>query len=868
MGLNDLVRAVKSIVEGKAQLRRRFDIFNLHSFNCNIEAIAVEISSAVQVPLIFANLTSHSRGFSLDSNKMKNLFGFQFQESANSVVKVLLENFPMSVMTQGVHRSSAPVSNTSSSEGALSAPCQVCGNKHLQQVLDLGHQPLANSFTSSIAKAYAVERYPLKLVTCPLCNHVQLSHIVDRKKLFQNYLYQSNTSSTLLHYFSWLTDKIIKETASGLGGSRTVIEIACNDGSQLDYFRDKGWRTYGVDPARNLIPYARSKGHDVFEGFWGSEAFNMSLLPAPDEVDVIVAQNVLAHVESPVEFLRACARAMSSKTKLYIQTSQCEMIIEGQFDTAYHEHISFFSAHSFFEAAKLAGLHMSNFEETPVHGISCLVTFELPSEVKTVYHPGLTVVKRLKDEVRVGINTEIFYDRFEAKAMQLENWIARHLSMYSSNGHIIGGYGAAAKGIVMLHFIQKSELFSFIVDDAPLKNGLYCPGTKIPIWNTTQLASLRTIDKPLVLVIFAWNFWEEISIRIRRIFDGSGKDIICIIPFPIPTIVKLRSTASVTSLPSDIDSTNVILASLPKSTFSQPSLTVHKPKIILIANFLNAGFLLPYWIRHHAMHFDEAILVDYHSSDESVEIIQRIAPSNWRVVASRNREQDFTNATVVREELAWYAQLHVDAWVINLEISEFLITASLRNALLSRQAQSKHTLLRMSKLYSFIGPSAVTMNKLDYSLPLKHPTVGIALPYDGDDKCVQDIEGSTKMTVPYSLITQYGLVTRIDSSCDMSQAGADNGVASSSNKVDDDLLDDVFIIDYAWQQFENESGRKYCHMASKWGGNDDVCSHFPGFISGPVDLSDIHGKVVTDDTQDLHNYMNAYHKSIFATHVN
>ncbi len=124
-----------------------------------------------------------------------------------------------------------------------------------------------------------------------------------------------------------------------------MLEVACNDGSQLNQFSKYGWKTVGVDPAKNLAELARKQGHIVYTGFWGVDQF--PLLPSPDNLDIIIAQNVFAHVEDPVQFLRACVAIMSVKTKLYIQTSQCEMYETGQFDAVYHEHISFFTAHSF-----------------------------------------------------------------------------------------------------------------------------------------------------------------------------------------------------------------------------------------------------------------------------------------------------------------------------------------------------------------------------------------------------------------------------------------------------------------------------------------------------------------------------------------
>jgi 2-polyprenyl-3-methyl-5-hydroxy-6-metoxy-1,4-benzoquinol methylase len=854
LGLHDLVRAVGTIIQDKSLIKQNFEIFNLNSFNCNIEAIAVEIASAVGVPLIVANVTSTSQGFSLDSSKMENMFHFHFHESAESMVRVLLDNFPRSVMAQGVHGSTLDVA--SSSHNVATVPCQVCGSHHLQQVLDLHHQPLANSFMPSSEEAYMQERYPLRLMRCPVCNHVQLSHIVDRKKLFQNYLYQSNTSSTLLQYFDWLADKIIGESSVEAPQGGTVIEIASNDGSQLDYFRSRGWNTIGVDPAQNLIPFARSKGHTVIEGFWGSESLDVSQLPPPTEVDAIVAQNVLAHVESPVEFLKACAKAMGPKTKLYIQTSQCEMIFEGQFDTAYHEHISFFSAHSFEKAAQLAGLHMSKFEETPVHGISCFVTFELPSETKTIEQPGVSVVKRLEAEVAVGINTEVFYKRFEEKARQLELWIVKHLSLFSSSGHIIGGYGAAAKGIVMLHFIQKFELFSFIVDDAPLKNGLYCPGTNVPVWNTTQLASLRESETPLVLVIFAWNFWSEISKKIQGIFQGSGKSIICIVPFPVPTIVKLEISSS-----NSVSAQSNVLASLPKNSFSIIPPKFH-PKIVLIMHFYNAEALLPYWIRNHAPFFDEAILVDYHSTDDSVSVIRRIAPSSWRVVASANEQQDVTNNTLVNEELQWYAKLNPDAWIVTLDVSEFLVTTSLRDAIIAKQQNDAQTdehinTLQIPKLYAF-NQEGIVLGSDDSSLLLKHSSVGFVssnnqsadenlnVPNSISHLVSSLCESTVRSGLSYRSIN-INQGTSLSNSYSNSYCG-DN--TTSNSHMGANVVHDVFIIDYVWQRFDLEDGNKYCPLAHKLtlesatraASGVDACSYYPGHFLDKIDLSDIlHG---------------------------
>ena len=309
---------------------------------------------------------------------------------------------------------------------------------------------------------------------------------VSREALFSNYLYRSATSTTLQEHFRWLAAKLAAEVAHG---KRQVLELACNDGSMLDALvaRREAWQTFGVDPAANLAQLARDKGHTVHTGFWGalrvhtvntsSMKSSFEPLPAafPRTFDAIVAQNVLAHVPSPVTFLRACAEVMRAHTRLYVQTSQCNMMSEGQFDTVYHEHISFFSAHSFAHAAKLSGLQIVAFETVPIHGISCLLTLMLdenePAQgaesstdgMKPHVHAAApspmgehlrqrvshSMRARLEQETREGVLTDLFYDGFRARALATCDWLGLQLRGLSSSGFRIGAYGAAAKGMTV-----------------------------------------------------------------------------------------------------------------------------------------------------------------------------------------------------------------------------------------------------------------------------------------------------------------------------------------------------------------------------------------------------------------------------------
>ena len=373
--LDNLSRAMKSLVTQHAE-SSKLQVYHLSSFNTNIAGLANAVAARTGARL---EVKEHEpeddvAGFSLDSTAFAHAFYFEFHGSVELVVKRLVDTMPESVTAKGVHAYHPIVGHGAN---ASSIPCPVCGSHHLQEVLDLHEQPLANDFRSTAEAAVNANRYPLRLMRCKRCNHMHLSKLVSRNHLFSDYIYVSGTSSTLLQYFDWLADKVSNETTKGLGSARSVLELACNDGSQLDKFAQRGWKTYGVDPAANIVPTARAKGHIVRVGFWGTETPAAQVPEMPSQFDAIVAQNVLAHVPHPVNFLRACAAVMSPSTPLYIQTSQCQMHQEGQFDTAYHEHLSFFTSHSFLVASTLAGLRILEFMTTPVHGESCLWTLDL-----------------------------------------------------------------------------------------------------------------------------------------------------------------------------------------------------------------------------------------------------------------------------------------------------------------------------------------------------------------------------------------------------------------------------------------------------------------------------------------------------------
>lgn len=371
--------------------------------------------------------------------------------------------------------------------------CLCCGSDKLTTVLDLHDQPLANSYVKDVNDVE--EYYPLALNYCNDCTHLQLTHGVNPDLLFKNYLYVSGTTQTLKDYF----DKFVQivTDAMPVKGRYKVLDIACNDGSQLDAFKKHGHQTYGIDPAENLHELS-SANHTVICDYFNEES--VARLGA-DRYDVIVAQNVFAHNTYPKEFLRVCQDRMSSTGRLFIQTSQADMVQYGQFDTIYHEHISFFNVRSMGTLARQSGMYLENVFKTDIHGTSYV--FVLTTD------PSCDNTQRLIDS-ELKQTTEVV-KKFADTAVKVVTELKDELNRYSDCLRV--GYGAAAKGNTLLNFGEID--LDYIVDDNPLKQGLYTPGRKTKIVSLDELIKIAG-KTPIVWVPLSWNFFNEIRQRIKN----------------------------------------------------------------------------------------------------------------------------------------------------------------------------------------------------------------------------------------------------------------------------------------------------------------------------------------------------------------
>ena len=372
--------------------------------------------------------------------------------------------------------------------------CLACDHDELKSVLDLNNQPLANSYKNS--KDAVEDSFPLAIKVCQNCHHVQLTHIVNPDLIYKNYLYVSGTTKTYIDYMDWYAKFCIEKFGHV---PSSVLDIGCNDGSQLDKFKALNVDTYGVDPAENLYETS-SKNHKVTCGYF-DDKYSRSH-------DIITIQNAFAHNPNPLELLKNCKKNLAINGLLFIQTSQSDMILNDEFDTIYHEHISYYNVKSMMLLCNRAGLNLIDVVKTPIHGTSYIFIISADRSAPST-------IKNLVDmETAAGLYTDFTYTKYTSNCIEKVANFAERVEYWREQGYKIVGYGAPAKGNTFLNFARIP--LDIIIDDNKLKQGMFTPGSSIEIVGSEILGTYTENDKVLFIPL-AWNFFKEIEQRILSV---------------------------------------------------------------------------------------------------------------------------------------------------------------------------------------------------------------------------------------------------------------------------------------------------------------------------------------------------------------
>ena len=410
--------------------------------------------------------------------------------------------------------------------------CRCCGAAPLQTIFDFGATPIADRLVA-VQEEREDCRVPLTLAFCRQCTACQVLETVSPSILFgDEYPYYSSVSPSLLAHFRKSAEALIEQY--DLTGRSLVIEAASNDGYMLRPFSENGIPTLGIDPAAGPVAVARQAGIETIQDFF-STGVASKLCQEGRRADLVLANNVLAHVADVYDFVEAITMVLTEDGRVVIECPYLlDLVDRRAFDTIYHQHLLYFSVTALRGLFETHGLHINDILRTPIHGGSLRVFLSRrPGQSKAV-----SSILEMERKRRIG--TADFYAAFVADIQDMKKACREFLTNERNAGRRVVGYGAAAKATTLLHqFGLFANDLEYIVDKSPWKQGLAMPGTRIPIVAPDRLL----IDHPDAVLILAWNFANEIVAENEAFTRAGGRFFV-----PVPTLVPVTDQSMLASL--------------------------------------------------------------------------------------------------------------------------------------------------------------------------------------------------------------------------------------------------------------------------------------------------------------------------------
>jgi hypothetical protein len=401
----------------------------------------------------------------------------------------------------------------------LVIPCRFCGAPLHHVFVDLGAQPLANSYLEPEHLRRPEPFYPLCVYVCEECLLVQLPEEERPEAIFSDYAYFSSYSESWLRHARTYSEAMIERF--GFGPQHQVIEIASNDGYLLRWFKDRDIPVLGVEPARNVAEAAEAAGIPTLVRFFGTETAR-DLVAQGTRADLLVGNNVLAHVPDLNDFVEGLRILLAPQGVLTMEFPHLlRLLDEDQFDTIYHEHYSYFSFLAVRKVFAAHGLDLFDVEELPTHGGSLRIYARHTGQGPA----GERVADLLAREQAAGLGSLDAYRSFGPRVERLKRGFLRFLIQTREEGKSIVGYGAPAKGNTLLNYCGvRTDFLDYTVDRSPHKQGRYLPGTRIPILSPDRIRETR----PDYVLILPWNLKEEVMEQMSDVRSWGGRFVVAV----------------------------------------------------------------------------------------------------------------------------------------------------------------------------------------------------------------------------------------------------------------------------------------------------------------------------------------------------
>jgi SAM-dependent methyltransferase len=384
--------------------------------------------------------------------------------------------------------------------------------------------PLSDGFLTEEQLDKPEPVYPLEAAFCGECSLVQIMDTVDPEELFANdYAYYSSFSDELLRHSRANALELIDSRS--LDSESLVVELASNDGYLLRNYAEKGVPVLGIDPADGPAREARTAGIETLNTFFTVD-LAQTLAAEGVRADVIHANNVLAHVADTNGFVEGIAAILKDAGVAVIEAPYVRELVDNcEFDTIYHEHLCYFSVTALDALFRRHGLYLQSIRQLSIHGGS------LRLYVGKRDTPDASVMHLLESEASAGVADLSYYRTFASRVAQVKETVAEMIAKTRSRRPVIGGYGAAAKGTILINYIDLGpDIMPFIADKNIHKHGKYMPGKHQPIVPPETILEAN----PDYLFILPWNFSREIMHQQDSFKRKGGKFIV---PIPYPQIL-------------------------------------------------------------------------------------------------------------------------------------------------------------------------------------------------------------------------------------------------------------------------------------------------------------------------------------------
>lgn len=423
--------------------------------------------------------------------------------------------------------------------------CRACGSHAGRPVLDLGLQPLANNLPRPEDLGRTEPRFPLRLAVCESCWMLQITDIVPPVELFSEYLYFSSFSDAMLRHARLAAEQHI--ASENLHAGSFVVEVASNDGYLLRNFVDAGIPCLGIEPATNIARVASEKGIPTLNRFFTLDLARQLATPpsegrvpspgAPSagepspsasRADLILGNNVFAHVPDTNDFVAALAALVKPTGRIVLEFPYaCDLVEHLEFDTIYHEHVFYFTLTSLISLFARHGLDVVDVERIPIHGGSLRFS-AAPAGSRPIAD---SVRQLLAEETEKGVASHAYYEAFAGKVHALRTQLLDLLRDLRAKGHRVAAYGASAKGSTLLNFYgigrDGFDALEFVADRSTAKQGRLTPGSHLPIVPPSELLARR----PDFALLLTWNFADEILAQQQEYRTAGGRFIL-----PVPTV--------------------------------------------------------------------------------------------------------------------------------------------------------------------------------------------------------------------------------------------------------------------------------------------------------------------------------------------